>query len=86
MNITSQSIHDIPHLSSKYWRTPLRITVPFIAATHNQQLLMRRETALETRLLNAGVSPETVALYGRILNLADNRPMKLTPPKMLDSY
>lgn len=47
---------------------------------------MRRETALETRLLNAGVSPETVALYGRILNLADNRPMKLTPPKMLDSY
>ena len=47
---------------------------------------MRHNTALETRLLNAGVSPETVALYGRILNLADNRLMKVTPPKILDSY
>lgn len=64
---------------------PLRITLPFITPTHNQQLLIRHDTALEARLLNAGVSPETVALYERILNLAENRPMKFTPSIAIDN-
>lgn len=75
LNITSNSIHDIPRLSSTYWRMPLRITLPAVSATHNQQFLNKHDTALEKRLLNAGLSPETVALYERILDIAGNNRM-----------
>ena len=70
-SITSKSIHDVPHLSSKYFHIPLRITLPMVTPTHNQKLLIKHDATLETRLLNAGLSPETVALYERILDAAD---------------
>lgn len=72
LNITSDSLHEIPRLSSQYWRVPLRITLPAVSATHNQRFLNRHDTILEQRLLNAGLSPETVALYERILDIAGN--------------
>jgi hypothetical protein len=48
---------------------------------------VNRDSALENRLLNAGLSPETVALYERILDIAETRrlPM-LSPPNITDHY
>jgi hypothetical protein len=84
-NITSNSIYDIPRLSSKYSRIPLRITLPVTTPTHNQKFVTKHNFGLEKRLLNAGLSPETIALYERILEVADNRPMNiLSPPKIIN--
>jgi hypothetical protein len=77
LNITSNSIYDIPRLSSKYFRIPLRITLPVVSPTHNQNLVIRHNPALEKRLLNAGLSSETIALYERILDVAENRQMNI---------
>jgi len=76
-NITSNSIYDIPHLSSKYSRIPLRITLPVTIPTHNQKFINKHNPGLEQRLLNAGLSPETIALYERILEVAENRPRNI---------
>ena len=66
-SINSNSIYDIPRLSSTYAHVPLHITMPVLTPAHH-----RRSSSLETRLLNAGLSPETVALYERILRVADH--------------
>ncbi len=81
-NITSNDVNDIPHLAKRYSGIPLRITLPVGTPTHNQKLLMRHNTALETRLLNAGLSPETVALYERILDIAGSRQIPILSPTM----
>jgi hypothetical protein len=86
-NITSNSIYDIPHLSSKYSSMPLLITLPVVNSTHNQKLVIKHNPALEKRLLNAGLSPETVALYERILDIAENCQMNIvSPPKLINQY
>ncbi|CAF3282538.1 unnamed protein product [Rotaria sp. Silwood2] len=86
-NVTSNSIKEIPCLSTKYSRIPLRVTLPVVTPTHNQKLVMKHDRALENRLLNAGLSPETVALYERILNIAENPPLlKLSPRTIINQY
>lgn len=85
LNVTSNSINDIPRLSSKYWRIPLRITLPVVTARQNQKSVINHDADLEKRLLNAGLSPETVALYERILDIAENRQIKLSP-QLIDRY
>lgn len=70
-NITSNSIYDIPRLSSNYANVPLHITVPVLTPVHHRRSLIQHDDGLEKRLLNAGLSPETVALYERILRVAD---------------
>lgn len=72
LNVSSNSIHDIPKLSTKYSSIPIRVTLPVTTPTHNQKLIVKHNVALENRLLNAGLSPETVALYERILNIAED--------------
>ena len=82
-NIMSNSIHDIPRLSTAYSAIPLRIILPVASPTYNQKLLNKHDLALENRLLGAGLSPETVALYERILNIAGNRQLAiLSSPKI----
>ena len=77
----------MPHLSSKYARIPLRITLPVVAPTYNQKLVFKRNTNLEKRLLDAGLSPETVALYERILDVAENRQVNIfSSPQLIDPY
>jgi len=50
-------------------------------------LLYKHDTALEKRLLDAGLSPETIALYERILEVADIRQMDITsPPDIINQY
>ncbi|CAF4004227.1 unnamed protein product [Adineta steineri] len=84
-NIASNHITDIPRLAQAYASIPLRITLPVVTPTHNQKLLVKHNIGLEQRLLNAGLSPETIALYERILDVAENRPTSLlSPPKIID--
>ncbi len=75
-NVTSNSIYDIPRLSSKYSSIPLRINIPVLSPSPKQKLVIQNSTALEKRLLNAGLSPETVALYQKILDVAGYRHQK----------
>ena len=77
--VTSNSIYDIPRLSSKYSSIPLRITLP-VAPINNQKLVIKHNPILEKRLLNAGLSPETVALYESILDVAENRQRNFFSP------
>jgi arginyl-tRNA--protein-N-Asp/Glu arginylyltransferase len=86
-NVTSNSIRDIPLLSSKYSSIPLRINLSALSPTPNQKLIMNHNTALEKRLLNAGLSPETVALYQRILDVAGSRQKNtVSPTQITDRY
>ncbi|CAF3577492.1 unnamed protein product [Rotaria sordida] len=86
-NVTSNSLNELPHLSTKYSRIPIRLTLPVVTPTHNQKLVTKHDRALENRLLNAGLSPETVALYERILNIAENpQPSKLSSPVIIQQY
>ncbi|CAM4826308.1 unnamed protein product [Rotaria magnacalcarata] len=71
-NVISNSVNDIPRLSPKYSGIPLHINLPFSNPRYNQNLVTKHDVALENRLLNAGLSPETVALYERILNFAED--------------
>lgn len=86
-SVTSKSLYDVPRLSHQYSDIPLRITIPEGTPTHNQKLLHKHDIALEKRLLDAGLSPETIALYERILEVADGHPMEtISPPDIIDSY
>jgi len=86
-SITSKSLYEVPRLSNKYSNTPLRIVLPEGTPTHNQKLLHKHDIALERRLLNAGLSPETIALYERILEVADIRQMaRKQPPEIINQY
>ncbi|CAF1149198.1 unnamed protein product [Adineta steineri] len=86
-SVTSKSLYDVPRLSKKYSDIPLRITIPEGTPTHNQKLLHKHDVALEKRLLDAGLSPETIALYERILEVADIRQMGRIPPsEIIDQY
>jgi hypothetical protein len=86
-SITSKSLYEVPRLSNKYSNTPLRIVLPEGTPTHNQKLLHKHDIALERRLLNAGLSPETIALYERILEVADIRQMaRKQPPEIIKQY
>ncbi|CAF5114932.1 unnamed protein product [Rotaria sp. Silwood1] len=86
-NVTSNSIKEIPNLSKKYSGIPLRVTLPTGTPTHNQKLITKHDRALENRLLNAGLSPETVALYERILNIAENPSLsKISPSNVINQY
>lgn len=84
-SVTSKSLFEVPRLSTKYSDIPLRITLPDRSPTHNQKLLKKHDIALENRLLNAGLSPETIALYERILEVSDVRHIaRRSPPKIID--
>ena len=86
-SVTSKSLYDVPRLSHQYSDIPLRITIPEGTPTHNQKLLHKHDIALEKRLLDAGLSPETIALYERILEVADAPPIEtISPPDIIDSY
>lgn len=86
-NVASKSITDIPKLSTKYSCIPLRITLPIATPTHNQKLIINHDSALENRLLKAGLSPETVALYERILDIAENPEIsRLSPSEFVNEY
>ncbi|CAF0788914.1 unnamed protein product [Rotaria sp. Silwood1] len=86
-SVTSKSLFDVPRLSNQYSDIPLRITLPDSSPNHNQRLLYNHNTALESRLLNAGLSPETIALYERILEVGDIRQMAIdSPPKITNQY
>lgn len=87
-NIQSNSIYNIPQLSTKYSNTPLRITLPIVNSTHNRKHLVKHNPTLEQRLLNAGLSPETIALYERILDVAEKHQIarKLSQQKMINQY
>jgi len=86
-SITSKSLYDVPRLSNRYSDIPLRITIPDGTPTHHQKLLYKHDIALEQRLLDAGLSPETIALYERILEVADIRQMaRKQPPEIINQY
>jgi hypothetical protein len=86
-SITSKSLYDVPRLSNRYSDIPLRITIPDGTPTHHQKLLYKHDIALEQRLLDAGLSPETIALYERILEVADVHQMDIiSPPEIIDQY
>ena len=86
-SVTSKSLYDVPRLSSRYADIPLRITLPVTTPTHNQKLVTKHDPVLEKRLTDAGLSPETIALYERILEVADAQPMPtVSPPKIRDQY
>jgi len=86
-SVTSKSLYDVPRLSNRYSDIPLRITIPDGTPTHNQKLLYKHDIALEKRLLDAGLSPETIALYERILEVADVHQMDIiSPPEIIDQY
>ena len=70
-SVTSKSLYDVPRLSYRYSDLPLHITIPEGTPTHNQKLVHKHDIELEKRLLDAGLSPETIALYERILEVAD---------------
>jgi hypothetical protein len=87
LNITSNSIYDLPRIASQYSHIPLRVTLSVVAETHNQNLVIKHNTDLEKRLLNAGLSPETVALYERIIDVAENRQRNIfSSPEIIDQY
>ncbi|CAF4288494.1 unnamed protein product [Rotaria socialis] len=86
-SVTSKSLFEVPRLSNTYSDIPLHITLPDRSPTHNQKLLHKHDVALENRLLNAGLSPETIALYERILEVSDVRQMAIkSPPKIINQY
>jgi arginyl-tRNA--protein-N-Asp/Glu arginylyltransferase len=86
-SVTSKSLYDVPRLSNRYADIPLRITIPVVTPTHNQKLVVKHDAALEKRLFAAGLSPETIALYERILEVADNLPRSTaSPPEIIDPY
>jgi hypothetical protein len=86
-SVTSKSLYDVPRLSHKYSSIPLRITLPDATPTHNQKLVHKHDLELEQRLLDAGLSPETIALYERILEVADIHDMDIiSPPEIIDQY
>ncbi|CAF1046761.1 unnamed protein product [Adineta ricciae] len=86
-NITSNDVKDIPKLARRFASIPLRIDLPVVSPHFNQKALAHHDTALERRLLSAGLSPETVALYERILDVAQNRPMSvISSPQAIDRY
>jgi len=86
-SVTSKSLYDVPRLSNRYSDIPLRITIPDGTPTHHQKLLYKHDIALEQRLLDAGLSPETIALYERILEVADVHQMDIiSPPEIIDQY
>ena len=86
-NITSTDVKDIPKLARRYASIPLRIDLPVVSPHFNQKALAHHDTALERRLLSAGLSPETVALYERILDVAQNRSMSvISSPQAIDQY
>lgn len=86
-SVTSKSLYDVPRLCNRYADIPLRITIPVVTPTHNQKLVVRHDVALEKRLFAAGLSPETIALYERILEVADNLPTSTaSPPEIIDPY
>ena len=61
--------------------------IAFFREPHNQKLVQKHDIALEQRLLDAGLSPETIALYERILEVADVRQMDIiSPPTITDQY
>ena len=86
-SVTSKSLYDVPRLSNRYADIPLRITIPVVTPTHNQKLVVKHDVALEKRLFAAGLSPETIALYERILEVADNLPTSTaSPPEIINPY
>lgn len=85
-SITSKSLYDVPRLSNQYANTPLRITVPEGTPTHHQKSLHKHDVYLERRLLDAGLSPETIALYERILEVAEVRQQEHMPSDIIDQY
>jgi hypothetical protein len=86
-SITSKSLYEVPRLSHQYSDIPLRITLPVRTPTHNQKLVVKHNIALEKRLLDAGLSPETIALYERILEVADINQIGLkSPPEIINQY
>ncbi|CAF3301074.1 unnamed protein product [Rotaria socialis] len=86
-NLTLNLVNDIPRQSSKYSRIPLHINLPFSNPRYNQNLVTKHDVALENRLLNAGLSPETVALYERILNFAEDPQLsKLSSSIIINPY
>ena len=86
-SVTSRSLYDVPRLSNQYSDIPLRITLPDATPTHNQKLLQKHDMDLEKRLLDAGLSPETIALYERILEVADIRQINIdSPPEIIGQY
>jgi arginyl-tRNA--protein-N-Asp/Glu arginylyltransferase len=85
-SVTSKSLYDVPRLSHQYSDIPLRITIPDGTPTHNQKLVYKHDIALEKRLLDAGLSPETIALYERILEVADGHQIDISPPEIIDQY
>ena len=86
-SVTSKSLYDVPRLSDQYANIPLRITIPDGTPTHNQKCLHKHDAQLERRLLDAGLSPETIALYERILEVADIRhKRRIHAPEIIDQY
>ena len=83
-SVTSKSLYDVPRLSHQYADIPLRITIPFSAANQNQKLVQKHDPILERRLFDAGLSPETIALYERVLEVAD--PQLNYSSEHFDSY
>ncbi|CAF3763366.1 unnamed protein product [Rotaria sordida] len=86
-SVTSKSLYEVPRLSNQYSGIPLRITLPDSSPTHNQKLVHNHDIELENRLLNAGLSPETIALYERILEVGDINEMAISsPPEIINQY
>ena len=81
-DVNSKSIYEILRLSRKFPNIPLSITLPVVSQTNNQELTIKHNNALEDRLLNAGLSPETVVLYERILRIA-GKPQLLSSTKIV---
>jgi hypothetical protein len=58
-----------------------------VTPTHNQKLVVKHNPVLEKRLFDAGLSPETIALYERILEVADGHPnMNVSSPEILAHF
>jgi hypothetical protein len=78
---TLGSIYDVPRQSAQY------APVPFASTASHRNTSIQHDVALEKRLLNAGLSPETVALYERILHVADRHPQTgLSSAKIVHPY
>ncbi|CAF0793487.1 unnamed protein product [Didymodactylos carnosus] len=65
------SVQDLASLSSKYSQNPIRITLRTHPKEKQSSLVSTHNVEIEQRLLQAGLSPETIALYERILEVAD---------------
>ncbi|CAF0845128.1 unnamed protein product [Didymodactylos carnosus] len=77
-------VQDLPHLSSKYAQNPIRVTLTTRSKENKSFLASTQNSELEQRLLQAGLSPETVALYERILEVADVK--QPTPSLLTTTY